>query len=109
MQTEEDDQRTGNYNRNMDLMDPMNVKNMKIKCNLSDFASFMKLHSKIPTGEKSNKCSHCDYASSQAGSLRTHMKTHTGEKSNKCNHCDYASSQAGNLRTHMKTHNRNHF
>ena len=26
---------------------------------------------------------------------------HSGEKSNKCNQCDFASSRAGNLRTHM--------
>ena len=32
------------------------------------------------TGEKSNKCKQCDYASSQAGDLRTHLKTHNGEK-----------------------------
>ena len=32
------------------------------------------------------------------------MKTHTGEKSNKCNQCDYASSLAGNLRRRLKTH-----
>ena len=31
------------------------------------------------TGEKSNKCKQCDYASSQAGDLRTHLKTHSGE------------------------------
>ena len=43
---------------------------------------------------KSNKCSQCDFASSQTGNLRTHAKTHSGEKPNKCNHCDYASSQA---------------
>ena len=60
----------------------------------------MKTHS----GEKSNKCNQCDYASSRAGHLRTHLKTHSGEKSNKCNQCDYASTRAGHLRTHLKTH-----
>ena len=52
------------------------------------------------------------------GNLRTHLKTHSGEKSNKCNQCDYASSQAyhlttqyeyvssqaGNLNRHLKLH-----
>ena len=36
--------------------------------------------------------------------LRIHSKMHSGEKSNKCNQCDYASSGAGNSRTHFKMH-----
>ena len=40
--------------------------------------------------------------SSQTDNLRKHLKTHIGEKSNKCSQCDFASSQAGNLRTHLK-------
>jgi uncharacterized Zn-finger protein len=40
---------------------------------------------KTHSGEKSNKCNQCDYASSQAGVLRRHLKTHSGEKPNKCN------------------------
>ena len=35
------------------------------------------------SGEKSNKCNQCDYASSYASNLRAHLKTHSGEKSNK--------------------------
>ena len=77
MQTVVTDQSSQNYNKSIDVMDSMNMESMKVK---------------------SNKCSLCEYASSQAGSLKTHMKTHTGEKSNKCNQCDYASSQAGDLR-----------
>ena len=56
------------------------------------------------SGEKSNKCNQCDYASYHAGDLRRHLKRHSGEKSNKCNQCNYASSQAGVLRIHLKTH-----
>jgi len=58
----------------------------------------LKLHS----GEKSNKCNQCDYASSFASDLRTHLKRHSGEKSNKCSQCDYASIYASTLRTHLK-------
>ena len=36
--------------------------------------------------------------------LRTYLKTHSGEKSNKCNQCDYASAQPGHLRRHLKIH-----
>ena len=46
-------------------------------------------HTQSPlSGEKSNKCNQCDYASSWAGNLRTHLKMHSGEKPNKCNQCD---------------------
>ena len=39
-------------------------------------------HTQSPlSGEKSNKCNQCDYASSWAGNLRTHLKMHSGEKS----------------------------
>ena len=69
VQTVVTDQSSGNYNKSMDLMDSMNMKNMKVKsnnCNLNDFASSyagaLKLHSKIPTGELLNKCSQCGLA-----------------------------------------------
>ena len=52
---------------------------------------------KQPNGEK---CNHCVF--SGAGNLRAHLKIHSGEKSNKCNQCDYASSQAGSLRKHLR-------
>ena len=41
---------------------------------------------------KSIKCNQCEFASSQEGDLRRHLKTHSGEKSNKCSQCNYASS-----------------
>ena len=45
-------------------------------------------HFKTHSGENSNKCNQCDFASIQAVSLRKHLKTHSGEKSNKCNQYD---------------------
>ena len=48
------------------------------------------------SGEKSNKCYQCDYASSDASTLRTHLKKHRGKRPNKCNH---ASSEAGAMRS----------
>ena len=106
------------------------VKQMHHLVQAFDFASFhayvLRTHFKMHSGEKPNKCNHCDYASSRAGHLRTHLKIHSGEKlnkcsqcnyvhhlrthfkihsgekPNKCNQCDYASSPAGHLRTHVK-------
>ena len=78
------------------------------KCNQCDYASsqagHLETHLEMHSGEKSNKCSQCDFTCSQAFNLRRHLKTHNGEKPNKCNQCDFALSQAGNLRAHFKTH-----
>ena len=78
------------------------------KCNQCDFASceadHLKRHFITHSGEKSDKCNQCDYASSLEVNLRTHLKEHNGEKSNKCNQCDFASSNPSTLRDHLKTH-----
>ena len=79
-----------------------NVTNVKI---CISFADHLRTRLKIHSGEKSNKCNKCEYASSHAGHLKTHLITHSGEKSNKCNKCDYASAHAGHLRRHSKRHN----
>ena len=49
-------------------------------------------HFKTHSGENSNKCNQCDFASIQAVSLRKHLKTHSGEKSNKCNQSSHNES-----------------
>ena len=59
---------------------------------------------KTNSGEKSNKCNQCDYASSRADVLRRHLIIHSGEKPHKCNQCDYTSSRASDLRRHLKAH-----
>ena len=46
------------------------------------------------SGEKSNKCNQCDFASAYASALRAHFKKHSEEKPNKCNPCDYVTSHA---------------
>ena len=60
----------------------------------------MKTHS----GQKSNICNQCDFASSHAQSLKAHLKTHSGDRSNKCNQCEFASAEQSDLRKHLKTH-----
>ena len=59
---------------------------------------------KTHSGEKSNKCNQCMFASSHTSALRTHLKRHSGERPYKCNQCDYASSHVFSLKTHLKTH-----
>ena len=79
------------------------------KCNHCDYASsqvsHLRRHFKTHSGDGSKQCNQSDFASSEAGNLRTHLKTHNGEKSNKCNQCNFASSWADMLRRHLKTHN----
>ena len=79
------------------------------KCNHCDYASsqvsHLRRHFKTHSGDGSKQCNQSDFASSEAGNLRTYLKTHNGEKSNKCNQCNFASSWADMLRRHLKTHN----
>ena len=62
----------------------------------------LKVHIKTHNSKNSNRCSQCDYASSQASNLRRHTRIHTGVKSNICNQCDNAFSCAQALTKHIK-------
>ena len=78
------------------------------KCSQCDFASseadHLKRHFITHSGEKSDKYNQCDYVSSIEVNLRIHLEAHNGEKSNKCNQCDFDSSNASTLWDHLKTH-----
>ena len=74
------------------------------KCNQCDYASSWVDALITHSGEKTNKCNQCDFASSQARLLSQHLKTHSGEKPNKCIPCDFACSRPSFLRIHMKKH-----
>ena len=61
----------------------------------------------IHSGEKLNKCDHCNYSSSRADHLRMHMKIHSGERLNACSQqCEFSSSRADKLTRHLRTHNK---
>ena len=47
------------------------------------------------------KVNQSNHASVYSSALSTHLKTHSGEKSNKCNQCAYASSHALNFGTNL--------
>ena len=75
------------------------------QCNFaSSYANALRDHLKTHNREKSNKCSQCDFASSYASALRQHLITHSGKKPNKCHQCNYASSYRSIFRRHLKTH-----
>ena len=83
------------------LNDSLSKKHCDVNVSISESSQLSNSHR---SGEKTNKCNQCDYASTDAGNLRRHLKNHSGEKSNKCNQCDLASIQAGDLRRHLKMH-----
>ena len=83
----------------------------KLQCNHAfSLSHHLKTHlrilecSRTHSGEKTHKCSKCNFSSYQVGNLRIHLKTHRAEKSNKCNQCNFASSYVSVLRLHLKIH-----
>ena len=63
----------------------------------SEYAGNFGVHLETLTGEKSNKCNQCSYASTQAGNLKRHLKTHSGEMAKQCNQCQYTSIRANSF------------
>ena len=57
----------------------------------------MHLHS----GEKSYKCSQCDFATGLGQALKRHLMTHSGEKPNKCNQCQFSSITLSRQKLHI--------
>ena len=50
-----------------------------------------------------NKCSICDYTSSNKSTLKTHIESaHEKKRPHKCTICDYSSSQKSTLKTHTR-------
>ena len=55
-------------------------------------------------GQKTHKCSECDYQSLELSKLKRHLRCHTGEKPYQCSHCTYASSDTFKLKRHIRIH-----
>ena len=55
----------------------------------------------IHSGEKSYKCSQCDFATELGQALKRHLMTHSGEKPNKCNQCQFSSITLSRLKLHI--------
>ena len=52
--------------------------------------------------QKAHKCNHC-LQCVYAPSFKIQIMTHMGEKSYKCSQCDYTCTRVANLHTHMMT------
>ena len=62
------------------------------------------IENSIPKGNKSHKCTICDYKTSRKGHLNQHIKSvHEGNKPHKCSICDSSFSQKGHLKRHIQS------
>ena len=79
------------------------------KCNQCEYetrrASSLRLHKKMHPGEKTHRCTLCDFSGITSGKLKVYMmRKHIREKPYKCKQCNYACPVSGDLQQHMKTH-----
>ena len=63
-------------------------------------------HKLTHNGEKPNKWTQCDFASSNSGHLSRHIKAHSLKKPNQYKWCDYSSITKSDFIKHVLTHSR---
>ena len=69
-----------------------------------DDTNVNELAEKTRKGKKSQKCSVCDYSSSNKGYLKKHIESkHEGKKHYKCSMCNNSFSHKTNLKAHMES------
>ena len=78
---------------------PFQCDHCDYRCSIK---SNLRMHMKTHTAqEKHYKCKVCCYSAHQNSHLKRHNRWHTGEKPDKCEHCDYAAAQKHNLTEHI--------